>query len=75
MEAYEKGIITEDEGNTIWANMIARRRKLGANSFSDYMKGKDPFYSKENIDYIEKKYKEYKKKKSNLIDEDTVDEP
>ena len=39
------------------------------------MKGKDPFYSKENIDYIEKKYKEYKKKKSNLIDEDTVDEP
>ncbi len=75
MEAYEKGIITEDEGNAIWANMIARRRKLGANSFSEYMKGKDPFYSKENIDYIEKKYKEYKKKKLNLIDEDTVDEP
>lgn len=73
IEAYEKEIITEDESNTIWANMIAKRRKLGANSFSDYMKEKDPFYSKENMDYLEKKYKEYKDRKSNLIDED-VDE-
>lgn len=70
IEAYEKEIITEDEGNTIWANMIAKRRKLGANSFSEYMKEKDPFYSKENMDYLEKKYKEYKERKSNLIDED-----
>ena len=74
IEAYEKEIITEDEGNTIWANMIAKRRKLGANSFSEYMKEKDPFYSKENMDYLEKKYKEYKDRKSNIIDEVIDDE-
>lgn len=74
VEAYEKEIITEDEGNAIWASMIAKRRKLGANSFSDYMKGKDHFYSKENIDYLEKKYNDYKNGKLKLIDEDIADE-
>lgn len=74
IEAYEKEIITEDDGNTIWANMIAKRRRLGANSFSDYMKEKDPFYSKENMDYLENKYKEYKNRKLNLIDEDIADD-
>lgn len=70
IEAYNEKIITEDEGNAIWAKMIAKRRKLGANSFSDYMKEKDPFYSKENMDYLEKKYKDYKNGKLKLIDED-----
>lgn len=73
IEAYEKGLINENDGNIIWAEMIAKRRKLGASSFSEYMKGKDPFYSKGNIVYLEKKYKEYKDRKSKLIDED-VDE-
>lgn len=38
LEALEKGFITEDEGNTIWISMLAKRRKLGAASFSEYIK-------------------------------------
>ena len=37
IEAYAKGIITEDEGNKIWSDMLNRRRKLGAYSFSEYL--------------------------------------
>lgn len=74
IEAYNERIITEDEGNIIWAKMIAKKRKLGANSFSEYLKEKDPFYSKENMNYLEKKYNDYKNGKSNLVDEDIVDE-
>lgn len=40
IEALEKGYITEDEGNTIWISMLAKRRKLGAASFSEYIKSK-----------------------------------
>lgn len=35
--ALEAGYINESQGNTIWANMIAKRRKLGYASFSDYL--------------------------------------
>lgn len=38
IEALEKGFITEDEGNALWASMLAKRRKLGAASFSEYIK-------------------------------------
>lgn len=37
-EALERGFITEDEGNTIWTAMLAKRRKLGAPTFSEYIK-------------------------------------
>lgn len=40
IDAYNQKLITEDEGNTIWANMLAKRRKLGAGSFTDYLKQK-----------------------------------
>jgi len=35
--AFDAGYIDESQGNTIWANMIARRRKLGYASFSEYL--------------------------------------
>lgn len=38
IEALEKGIITEEEGNTIWQKMLDRKRKLPAESFSEYLK-------------------------------------
>lgn len=38
VDAYNKGLITENEGNTIWANMLAKRRRLGAASFTEYLK-------------------------------------
>jgi len=38
IEALEKGFIKEDEGNALWASMLAKRRKLGAASFSEYIK-------------------------------------
>lgn len=38
VDAYRKGIIDENHGNIIWANMLRKRRRLGANSFSDYLK-------------------------------------
>ena len=37
VDAYKKGIIDENQGNTIWANMLRKRRKLGAVNFSDYL--------------------------------------
>lgn len=41
IEALGKGLITEDDGNTIWASMLAKRRKIGATSFSEYIKIKN----------------------------------
>ena len=38
IEAYQKGIIDEEQGNIIWDNMLKRRRKLGYNSFSECLK-------------------------------------
>ena len=38
--AFEKGLITEDQGNNIWADMLSKRRRLGANSFSDFINNK-----------------------------------
>ena len=35
--ALEKGILTEQQGNIIWKNMLAKRRKLGYASFSDFL--------------------------------------
>ena len=37
VDAYDQGIIDEKQGNAIWANMLRKRRKLGAASFSDYL--------------------------------------
>lgn len=37
-EAMSEGLIGEAMGNTIWQNMLKRRRKLGYLSFSDYLK-------------------------------------
>lgn len=35
--ALDAGYIDESQGNTIWANMVARRRKLGYATFSEYL--------------------------------------
>ncbi|MCH5250568.1 MAG: hypothetical protein J1E98_11570 [Lachnospiraceae bacterium] len=39
-EALQKDFITEADGNKIWQQMLAKRRKLPAGSFSEYLKGK-----------------------------------
>jgi hypothetical protein len=36
-EALGRGFIDEAEGNLIWSKMLARRRKLGFVSFSDFL--------------------------------------
>lgn len=41
IEALKKGFITEIEGNNIWAAMVAKRRKLGASSFSEYIRSQN----------------------------------
>lgn len=38
LEALEKGIITEQEGNDIWQRMLDKNRKLPAPSFTEYKK-------------------------------------
>lgn len=40
IEACRKSLITEEQGNLFWTSMLAKRRKLGAISFSDYLKSK-----------------------------------
>lgn len=37
VDAYKRGMIDENQGNTIWANMLKKRRRLGATSFSNYL--------------------------------------
>jgi predicted nucleic acid-binding protein len=37
IKALEASLITEDDGNTIWSAMLAKRRKIGAVSFTDYL--------------------------------------
>ncbi len=37
VDAYKRGIIDENQGSSIWANMLRKRRRLGAASFSDYL--------------------------------------
>ncbi|MCF7635349.1 MAG: hypothetical protein LLF82_000831 [Dehalococcoides mccartyi] len=39
-EAYDKGYITLEEADSLWASMLAKHRKLGASSFSDFLKSK-----------------------------------
>jgi len=40
LEALNKQYITEDEGNIIWKNMIAKNRKLPNNTFTDFLNSK-----------------------------------
>lgn len=37
IEAMEAGIITEEEGNNLWTEMIKKRRMLPTESFSEYL--------------------------------------
>ena len=37
IEAMDAGIITETEGNSIWADMIRKRCMLPTTTFSDYL--------------------------------------
>lgn len=40
IDAFKNKLVTESECNTIWAAMMAKRRKLGADSFTEYLSGK-----------------------------------
>lgn len=40
-DALDKGLISESDGNRLWQDMLKKRRKLGYNSFSDYLKAKN----------------------------------
>lgn len=37
LEALERGLITETDGNNIWSKMLEKKRKLPANTFSEYL--------------------------------------
>ena len=38
LEAYDKKMIKEDEGNALWQEMLRKRRRLGYKTFSEYLK-------------------------------------
>ena len=38
IKALEQALITESDGNSIWSSMLAKRRRIGAASFSDYLR-------------------------------------
>ena len=40
VEALERGLITETDGNNIWSKMLAKKRKLPTNTFSEYLVNK-----------------------------------
>lgn len=37
VKAFEKNLITEQQGNELWSKMLAKRRKLGAVSFTEFL--------------------------------------
>ena len=37
VEAFQKGLITEQKGNIIWTNMLNKKRQIGANSFTEFL--------------------------------------
>ena len=37
IEAMEKGLVTEGDGNSIWSKMLAKKRKLPADTFTEYL--------------------------------------
>ena len=37
VEALKRGLITEVEGNSIWGKMLAKKRRLPDNTFSEYL--------------------------------------
>jgi len=40
VKALRKGLITETDGNNIWKKMLEKKRKLPANTFSEYLENK-----------------------------------
>jgi len=38
VESFQKGLITEQEGNTILASMLNKKRKIGTNLFTEFLK-------------------------------------
>lgn len=52
----------------VYLKKIARENKI------PFELTADPFYSKENMDYLEKKYSDYKNGKLKLIERDLIDE-
>lgn len=38
LEAYERGFISVEKADKIWADMIRSKRKIGAGSFTEYLK-------------------------------------
>ena len=37
VEAFSRKLITEEQGNEIWSEMLKKRRKIGGNSFTEYL--------------------------------------
>lgn len=37
LDALKRGLITEADGNSIWRKMLAKKRKLPTNTFSEYL--------------------------------------
>jgi len=37
IKAFEQSLITESDGNSIWSSMLAKKRRIGAASFSEYL--------------------------------------
>jgi predicted nucleic acid-binding protein len=37
VKAFERSLITESDGNNIWSSMLAKKRRIGAVSFSEYL--------------------------------------
>jgi len=38
VKAFEQSLITESDGNNIWRSMLVKRRRIGAASFTDYIR-------------------------------------
>lgn len=37
VQAFNQGLITEQQGNVIWQEMLKKRRQIGATSFSEFL--------------------------------------
>ena len=47
-EALARGLITEEQGNSIWGNMLSKKRKLGFATFSDFLDSRSMLASRDS---------------------------
>ena len=67
-------LVCNDIGISLSSAINIYLKKLGREYRIPFDVSVDPFYSKKNIEYLEEKFNEYKKRNIKLIDKEIIDD-